>query len=94
MSTPYIWPHVGQHPDSRERRDPAANDTERLARDGWPSGCTRNCNQGRMCDCVPDVPEPSKAASMRHAAATVRALKFVAALLAVVAFALLMTGAK
>ena len=25
-----------------------------------PSGCTRNCQQGRHCDCVPDVPEPDR----------------------------------
>lgn len=29
---------------------------ERLAGDTRPA-CTRNCNEGRACDCQPDVPQ-------------------------------------
>lgn len=28
---------------------------KRIADKARPLGCTGNCNQGRMCDCVPDV---------------------------------------
>jgi len=38
----------------------AVIDTHKLNRNDFinmlPSGCTRNCQQGRHCDCVPDVP--------------------------------------
>jgi hypothetical protein len=41
----------------RWNRMAAARDTE--------IQCTGNCNQGRACDCVADVPEPDRVAAAR-----------------------------
>lgn len=60
QQAPQRWPHIDTPTATGPITDTELDEINKLA--SWPTsyptlteGCTGNCSQGRMCDCVADV---------------------------------------